>query len=329
MRYTLSIILCLACLRSMAQTEAHNTMFMFNKMYYNPAYAGNKDISSLTGWYRNQWTGIKGAPKTFGVNADFSLKSRNQDFRQFGIGLSVASEEIGIEKKQDIFGNYAFKFEMDDQRTVLAFGLRLGAQLYSANYDLLNPYQTGDPNLAYNVDNNILFNFGAGAFLHNDDYYIGLSIPNMVENYYDKKEKAMHNKRAKQVRGYYLNAGYVFHGGEDFEILPQAMVRYTGNATYSLPINADLNVTFIAYQRALVGVTYRTDKSLNVVAGMQLSRNISLAYSYDYLISHLAGYDRGSHEIILGLDFGRNKADNNSYGFNNSRERAAQYVRPF
>lgn len=328
MRYTLSLILCIACLRSIAQTEAHNTIFMFNKLYYNPAYAGNKDVSTISGWYRNQWSGIKGAPVTYGLNADLSLKSRNQDFRQFGLGITAASEQIGVEKKQDIFGNYAFKFEMDDRRTVLAFGLRVGAQLYSANYDELNPYQSGDPNLAYNINSSVLFNFGGGAFLHNDDYYIGLSIPNMIENYYDKKEKAIHNKRARQVRGYYLTAGYVFRSGDDVEIIPQTMIRYAGSAMYKLPISADLNITCVAYHRMLFGITYRTDKSLNVMAGMQIANNINLAYSYDYLISHLATYDKGTHEVIIGFDFGRRKLQNSNY-FNSNYENKVQYVRAF
>lgn len=327
MKRTLLFILCLATLRSVAQTEAHNTMFMLNKLYYNPAYAGNKDITTITGWYRNQWSAIKGAPVTYGLNADIALKTRNQDFRQFGLGITAASETIGVETKQDIFGNYAFKFEVDDQHTVLAFGLRVGVQLYSANYDLLNPYQSGDPNLAYNVSNAALFNFGGGAFLHNDNYYIGLSIPSMIENYYDKKEKAVHNKRARQVRGYYLNAGYVINSSEDMQIIPQVMVRYTGNADYSLPINADLNISFMAYKRFLVGLTYRTDRSLDIMAGVQVAKNVNIAYSYDYLVSNLAGYDRGAHEVIIGFDFGRKRLETTNY-FNTYEDRA-QYVRPF
>jgi type IX secretion system PorP/SprF family membrane protein len=184
-------------------------------------------------------------------------------------------------------------------------GLRAGTELYTANYATLNPYQQFDPNLAKDIKSASLFNFGAGMFWHKEDYYLGIGIPNIIENYFDKNEKNTQNKRARQVRGYYATTGYVFHSGETVDILPQVVARYSGNALYSLPFNADINVSFIFSKRVLFGVTYRTDKSLEGMMRIQATRNLSIGYSYDYLLSGLSGYNNGAHELILGIDFAK------------------------
>ena len=45
-----------------AQQEAHFTQFMYNQLYFNPAYAGARGMPSFSLIYRNQWIGFKGAP---------------------------------------------------------------------------------------------------------------------------------------------------------------------------------------------------------------------------------------------------------------------------
>lgn len=299
-------LLCLPVSQLIAQTEMHNTMFMYNKMYYNPAYTGNKDMTSVNAYYRDQWSDIEGAPKTMGVSLEAALGDKNQEVRQTGLGLTINSEQIGVEKKQEVFGYYTFRFKLDNG-SVLSTGLRVGTQLYSANYSDLNPYQTNDPNLVKNVSNASLFNFGLGAFWHNENCYLGFSIPNLSENYYDKNERSIKNIRARQVRGYYFNGGYVVHAGESVDILPQVMARYTGDASYSLPFNCDINLSFVANKRFVLGLTYRTDKSIEAMFHMQLTKELSLGYSYDYVVSQLSGYTGGAHEVLLGIDFARRK----------------------
>ena len=49
---------------SFAQQQQHNTQFMYNKLGYNPAYAGSQDVPCVTCLYRNQWIGLEGAPQT-------------------------------------------------------------------------------------------------------------------------------------------------------------------------------------------------------------------------------------------------------------------------
>ena len=59
MKYLLVTIITLLSVGSMfGQGDTHYSLFMFNKLAINPAYAGSRDALTLTGHYRNQWQGI-------------------------------------------------------------------------------------------------------------------------------------------------------------------------------------------------------------------------------------------------------------------------------
>ena len=82
-----------------AQIEVHSTQFMLNKLIFNPAYAGSRDVATVSADYRNQWSAIKGAPKTTSVSFDAPVGNYNSSFREIAAGLSFSSEQIGVETK--------------------------------------------------------------------------------------------------------------------------------------------------------------------------------------------------------------------------------------
>ncbi len=59
-----------------AQQDAQYSQYMFNGIYINPAYAGYKEELNLHSFYRNQWTGIKGSPKSMSVAVDAIANSK-------------------------------------------------------------------------------------------------------------------------------------------------------------------------------------------------------------------------------------------------------------
>ena len=75
---------------SFAQQDPQYTQYMYNTMSVNPAYAGQREVLSVTGLYRTQWVGIDGAPKTqtLGIHAPL----RND---KIGLGLSVVNDALG------------------------------------------------------------------------------------------------------------------------------------------------------------------------------------------------------------------------------------------
>jgi type IX secretion system PorP/SprF family membrane protein len=302
-KYHLCCLLLLSCLAwrplaGHAQSDQHYTMFLYNKLQYNPGYTGSRDLTSVNACYRNQWTGMNGAPKVFNAAIDAPAGNYMLPFRPVAVGGSIAGETIGVESNVNIMGYYAYRIKYEG--TVVSFGLRAGVKMYTARYSQLNLAQQNDLSFSHDVVNALLPNAGAGIYWYGDNFYAGFSVPNMLQNYYDQQEKP--NPRAKEVRGYYLCGGYVIPVNDVVKIEPQILTRYAGNRYYRLPFNMDFNASVFFYDRLMGGITYRTDKSLEFIVHMQATRSINIGYSYDYLMSELRGYDKGTHEVVIGFD---------------------------
>jgi type IX secretion system PorP/SprF family membrane protein len=302
--------LVLAGLQAMAQQEyPHYTMFMYNKLIYNPAYAGSKDVTSFNAAYRSQWVGINGAPQTLNFNVHGPVGSYKRAFRPVALGLTVSNESAGVVNNTDIAGIYAYRLKFDKTKTILSLGVKAGMSVYSARLSDLNPKDGNDQKLNNgDIRNSVLPNFGVAAFWYNDKFYVGASVPNLLENYYDKDFKNTGNGvSAKQIRTYYITGGYVFTINENFRLSPQVLGRYAADSRYALPFNADINLSAIFYDRLMIGATFRTDKSINGIVHVQATKNINIGYSYDYAVSGLNGYNKGSHEVVVGFDLFRDK----------------------
>ena len=305
MRYLLGLALGLLVMPHvlMAQDHPHYTMFMYNKLIYNPAYAGNKNMMSVNAAYRNQWTGIDGAPRNYNVAIDAPIGSYMKPFRPVALGLSFNNESVGVTDNTNIMAYYAYRIRL--AKTILSFGIQAGASLYSANFTELSAGQQGDAALMNNINNAFLPNIGAGIFWSGERFYTGASVPNLIENYYDKESNALTNRHARQMRSYYLTGGYIFPVTDNFKIQPQVMARYAGNDKYQQPLNADFNLSFIFFNRLLLGATYRTDNTIDGIVHLQVTQRINIGYAYGYATSQLERFNNGTHEIVLGFDFVR------------------------
>ena len=49
---------------TLAQQDEQSSLYMFNPLQFNPAYAGSRGDLNATAVIRSQWVGINGAPKS-------------------------------------------------------------------------------------------------------------------------------------------------------------------------------------------------------------------------------------------------------------------------
>ena len=291
-----------------AQDYPHYTMFMYNKLAYNPGYAGSRNALSVNGSFRNQWTGMAGAPVNYNLSVDGPVGRFTKEYRPVALGLVLNKENQGPVANTSIAAIYAYRIRLEN--SVVSIGLRAGVSVYTAEYSTLNPADLNDEMLANDVKNALLPNFGAGVYWSSKRFYAGLSVPDFLENYFDKNQSSYPSgKQARQIRSAFLSAGYSFPVNEQVSLLPQAIVRYNKDSKYDLPLNADINLTAIIYQRLMIGASYRTDKSVQGILHVQVAKKINLGYSYDYALTDISRYAQGSHEITIGFDFIRDLSD--------------------
>ena len=99
-----------------AQQDPQYSMYMFNPLSVNPAYAGSRDALSVTLLGRKQWVSIPGAPLTGTFTIHSPLKNE-----AIALGLSVIHDEIGATQNTGVFGDAAYRFALDKKGTIVAY----------------------------------------------------------------------------------------------------------------------------------------------------------------------------------------------------------------
>ena len=103
-----------------AQQVPQYSLYALNPYAHNPAYAGLENTLVATGVYRQQWSGLSGAPATQHVNAHLPIYAISS-----GVGLRIENDLIGAHNTT--MATMSYSYQMDVSRsTLLSFGLSAG-----------------------------------------------------------------------------------------------------------------------------------------------------------------------------------------------------------
>lgn len=276
-----------------AQKEPQYTQYMYNIGSFNPAYVGTVETPDITGLYRVQWSGIPGAPRTmrFGVNLPFQNEKN-------GLGFNVVSDQLGPTTQTYIDVAYSFQVKLSEE-TKLSFGVDAGGSLLDVDYTKGDFEDENEP-LLNNADtfNKFYPTVGAGIFMYQQNWYVGLSVPNFLTSglYADEVANIVEDKMQFNFIG-----GYVFDFSEGLKFKPAVLMNYLNGS----PLNLNLSANFLISDVVTLGASYRLDNALSGLAGLQVSNSLFLGYAYDYNTNGLGEYSQGSHEVILKFYLGR------------------------
>ncbi|WP_338874819.1 type IX secretion system membrane protein PorP/SprF [Spirosoma sp. SC4-14] len=303
----LVLVVCISASPLRAQQDKMFSQYMFNMMALNPAYAGSRDVLSMSALYRNQWTGVEGAPQTATFTADMPLNRE-----RVGIGLQLYGDKYGPVQEAGGFVSYAFRIKVGT-RSTLALGLQAGAASYNVNLADIKTSPDGgqlDPAFANNISK-ILPNFGTGIYLSNDRSYIGLSVPRLIKN--KLTEYNVGSVISTQRRHAYLAGGFVVGISPVVKMKPSFLVKYAEGA----PLGFDGNINFWFADRIAIGASIRRNQfsdwssvGTDAVIGMlelQLTDQIRFGYAYDRTMNNFKDIAPSSHEIMLRYEFGFGK----------------------
>lgn len=291
----LSIALAAAWQMAVAQQEPQYTQFMFNKLAYNPAYAGSFESPTLTAIYRNQWMGLEGAPET-------QILSYNQRAAggRIGVGGNLMRNTIGISRSITLDVPYAYRIPL--RRGHLSAGLQFNLRHFYQNWadERLNASQKFDNAIPTDPQSKLLVNFGVGVFYSGYKWYAGVAVPRIKDNNIDFAD--LDGVLSREVQHFNAMAGITFDVHEDIRLTPQMLLKYVPQA----PFDADINLSAMVKQKFYGGVTYRAGgdtngagESVDVLAGMQATENLFFCLSYDVGLTRLRKYNNGSLEATL------------------------------
>lgn len=288
---TLVLSFCLLLLlagKSHAQQDEQSSMYMFNPLLFNPAYAGSRGTVNITGTGRFQWVGMDGAPITqfASVHAPF----RNQSI---GVGLTMIHDRIGARERTAIFANFAFGIRLNKKGHRLALGASAGVDINQYAFHNLTVIDPSEP-IYYTNFFKASPNFGMGIYYYGDRHYIGISVPRMLEAEINNDVGGI----AVQTRHFFLTGGYVFNINSAVKFKPSALVKVTPNA----PLTFDVNASFLFYERFWAGMMYRFHESIGVNLAVNIAPWMSIGYAYDYPVNGLRTNQWGTHEVMMSFD---------------------------
>ena len=207
-----------------AQQDAEYSMYMFNGQYINPAYTGSKEVMDITALYRHQWTSVEGAPKSVSLGIHTPFKRD-----QYAAGLSFTNDNIGLANLFSTYVSYAYRVKIG-KKSKFSAGVQAGFTQYRANLTTADLPDPGLPDQTYSFDRNLFLpNFGFGIYFYGKNYYVGASVPHLINNSLNEKlhNAATNNDVARQYKHYLVTAGYVINVIKDkFKLKPSALMKF-------------------------------------------------------------------------------------------------------
>jgi type IX secretion system PorP/SprF family membrane protein len=295
MKKIIIIFAALLGITAKAQQDPMISQYMFNGLFLNPAYSGSHQYYTSTLMHRTQWVNFSGAPRTLLLAVDGALPVKSENM---GIGLIVANDRIGATEQTDIYANYAYQLKLSKGK--LAFGLKAGVSNYIFK----------SANLTVWDDNDEVFTgrrtawlpkFGFGAYYYSDSWYAGFSIPTLLA--YDAHHDFSFdvNQGTFLNRHYYVYGGYIFKLNDNFKLKPSLLFKYLPAA----PVEADINLNLLYKDRFWFGASYRSMDAVVFMIEYQTNSRFRVGYAFDLTTSKIRKYSAGTHEIMIGYDFGK------------------------
>ncbi|MFC3416814.1 PorP/SprF family type IX secretion system membrane protein [Algoriphagus hitonicola] len=292
--FGMGLILCfLLGHNSYAQQDAQFTQYMYNGMYYNPAFAGKEGGYRFSALHRTQWanyrtsSGTGGAPVTQLITAQGSLDDKN-----IGYGLNIVNDQIGPTSNLEL--NLQGAYHRKINRATISVGGSVGVFSSTLDYGeliVVNP----EPNLPTSGrENSMNLNIGLGILFDRGDYYLGLSSRHLNEPQFDFGEGDYGNQL---VNHSYLLAGYRIRPIGQLRLEPSLLIKSSGFNNFSY----DVSVIATHQNRISGGVAYRGEESISVLLGYALlpDNSLNLGYAFDLVVSGLEAKSPTSHELLL------------------------------
>lgn len=296
--FTRTISLCAAIvlgLTANAQQAPYYTNFMFNKLPYNPGYAGSKDAICATILYHEQWQGYTadGAPSTLFANIHAPVGKKH------GIGLGIVNDKIGYENTLTLHAYYNYKFDVGSNGK-LAVGPSLGMMQKTLDGSKLHSENPNDPHVPLQSVSTIQPDLGFGLYYTNTSLYnafAGLSANNVLE------QKLTYDAPGGSIdyaikRTYYAMTGISYDLSPSLALNPTLLYK-TDMTKGQLDLNADV----VYNNKIRGGLTYRTSDAVSVLIGYKFTDNFHIGYSYDITTSKLNTVSNGTHEFVLNYCF--------------------------
>lgn len=281
-----------------SQTDPKLSVFSFNPMFYNPAFAGAGGGLSAIGIHSSQYVGFEGAPQTQYFTVHGLWEENN-----LGIGLDMINDQFGAVKETGFNGNLAYYLRLNSQWK-FSFGMKAGMTSISVDYSQLNIFDPDEDIIQDRQFNMLQPNLGFGFYLFTERFYLGLSSPNIfLSDRYEPFEVGVSPADA----AYYLMGGLNLPLMNEVTLIPNVLIRTLRGAPRSALFS--LNVDF--FEQAFIGFNWEYKSSLGLAVGFLFDEKFRAGYAFDFPTNGLGRYTNGTHTLFISYNLDKFKRASN------------------
>jgi type IX secretion system PorP/SprF family membrane protein len=298
-KYIFTAVLLTSAVTTYAQQLQTSSMYDMQGLLHNPSLAGvqqDDNIKAVIGTsYRQQWSGISGAPQTVTVFGSFQLPKQ-----KIGIGGYMYNDQTGPTSRTGIQLSLAKHIVFNDGG-IFSLGIESRFQQYAIDRAKLSQSIANDPVLGTS-DNRFKYDAGFGMSYSNKQWQLGASVSQLVQSKLDfYSGNLTRTEEARLYRHYYFHGKYNWNVDGTTTITPNLMVIYLPNAPTEVVGGARVEHNQLLWW----GLGYRSTQSWILSAGLHIKQKFTLGYSYDIYRNPVGLFNGGSnaHEFLLRYNF--------------------------
>jgi type IX secretion system PorP/SprF family membrane protein len=283
-RKVLPVLACMALsgMNVYGQNDIQLSQQMFSRINYNPAATGISEDIQLYLLARQQWVGFKFAPRTIVLNGHTFIP-----WTRSGWGFSITGDQLGYEKSMNPKFRYAYHVPLVNIQSSLSLGIGAGIMYKTVDGNRLVYENPADPNRITELRSSTRPDFDFGVEYNSKYLSVGTSITHLGNRFNNTQS----TESSPHLYGY---ARAMLDINKQWQVSP-ALSWHNSKTVNQFEANA-----LLLYKKTFwIGASYRANESVVGLAGVYLTPQLMLGYSYDYNANFLGAYSKGSHEIML------------------------------
>lgn len=262
--------------------------------------------------YRSQWNDIAGHPKTTAARLEYVVVPKRGNFHLLTGGYYL-QDKTGLTNRQSAYLRLGAIYSRDPSESGIGLGFNAGmvwstfdftgVKLTDPNDLVLDqPFNYSDPDIGIGVYYYQRIHAGA---LASDQFYVGLSVPQFLNQYYEIKNNEQIFKLYKTPH-FYGHAGYYKTLSETMYLSGSLWYKYAKGSTSVV----DFNARMYMFDKLWVGAGISSIGMVHMEVGTILGKyfdfnnfNFKVGYAADFNIGELANNLGLTHEVNLVFYF--------------------------
>jgi type IX secretion system PorP/SprF family membrane protein len=275
-----------------AQLGTPLTQYSGNQLIYNPGYAGINDLLSVNLAVRKIWVGLPGSPSLVSLNAHAPFEDQRN-----ALGFVFQQERWGPMIGNILYASYAHKLNLGFG--LLSLGLQAGVLNNAIDWDKIDHVRDpDDPGLGQAKTRTTRPDVNFGAYFQAESFYSGFSIKHLTMPRFGHmtNEETGEEWFSQKRMQFYLIGGYNFRLTDEFDLRPEAFIRYVR----TMPVSVGLGVNLAYLNRFFFGTAFHTgQRAVSLSLKGEVMEGIRVSYSYDIHYGVMRSFQKGSHEISI------------------------------